>query len=846
MSLIQIFLATELSRNVVSVLGEMGNVHFRDLNKNVNAFQRSYVKEIRRLDNVERQLRYLKLVISKQVIPVRVVEFDAEESRVAPSPSEIDDVIDTVTRFEEKVVELDTSYESLRKKQMDLIENRFVVIQGGSFFGGANDTRQEARTRLSVDEDDAPLLFEQESVEMGLATPTDGQFSDLTSLNIDFIVATIPRERVDSAEKILWRVLRGNLVMHHVPIEEPLFDERQGKEVYKDVVIIYTHGAVLLNKCRRVVESLEGKIYRIDNNPDLLAESLTTINAQLGDINQVLDQTRSTLNVELNIVAESLEFWCVLIKKEKGIYAALNMFDFDNARRSLIAEGWVPTYDIQLIKNAMREITESSGVNSDTTTIVVNILQTNKTPPTYYKTNKFTSAFQALVDAYGISTYREVNPALATAITFPFMFALMFGDLGHGFIVVCIATYLIINEKTMEKEEKDDISDMAFSGRYLILLMGLFSMYTGLCYNDIFSISMSLFKSGWEWPKKFEKGDLIEATAVGTYYFGIDSAWHGTDNGLIFLNSYKMKLSIIMGFIHMTYSLFFSLVNYKYFDSKIDIIGNFIPSFLFMQSIFGYLTITIVYKWTVDWIKIEKPAPGLLNMLINMFLSPGTIDDPLYAGQTFVQVVLVLIALVCVPWLLLYKPLMLRHKNNQAVKEGYKNLYSQENHNSVLLLEDNASEDDLIITDIGAEVEDSDNGHGNGDDFNFGDIVIHQVIHTIEFCLNCVSHTASYLRLWALSLAHAQLSTVLWNMTISNAFSDAKPSAGTVIKAFFLFAMWFVLTVCILVIMEGTSAMLHSLRLHWVEAMSKFFEGEGYAYEPFDFSSVLKEKKEFD
>lgn len=236
-------------------------------------------------------------------------------------------------------------------------------------------------------------------------------------------------------------------------------------------------------------------------------------------------------------------------------------------------------------------------------------------------------------------------------------------------------------------------------------------------------------------------------------------------------------------------------------------------------------------------------------MLIYMFLSPSTIDEPLYRGQRFVQNILLLIAFVCVPWLLLMKPFYLRWESKRGDRAGYSGLPVQGTHQ----LSDEPSSATEGRFSLGEGDEDADSEgmlimemqlfeeHGG---FDFGEAMIHQVIHTIEFCLNCVSHTASYLRLWgtlfalclltsALSLAHSQLSIVLWNMTLNNAFF--RSGVGGIFQMVVMFAVWFFLTLCILVVIEGTSAMLHSLRLHWVEAMSKFYTGGGTAFVPFRF-----------
>jgi len=263
------------------------------------------------------------------------------------------------------------------------------------------------------------------------------------------------------------------------------------------------------------------------------------------------------------------------------------------------------------------------------------------------------------------------------------------------------------------------------------------------------------------------------------------------------------------------------LFNHRFFKRPLDVYYSFIPQILFLMCIFGYLCLMIIYKWLNS--SFPKGVPSLLLMLINMFLKFGKNPEEVLYGDTdgktqgTIQTMLVLIAVFSVPVMLFVKPCTLKHRHKQAMAARGAN-YHADDH------------------DDGAHGG-GHGGHGHGGEFDFGELMVHQAIHTIEFCLGCISNTASYLRLWALSLAHAQLSEVLWDMILRRGF----PGPHLLFAAF---AVWAVLTIAVLLIMEGLSAFLHALRLHWVEFQNKFYEGNGYKFEPLSFEKIIRGQNE--
>lgn len=133
------------------------------------------------------------------------------------------------------------------------------------------------------------------------------------------------------------------------------------------------------------------------------------------------------------------------------------------------------------------------------------IVQFNKvkehklTPPTHFDLNEFQWAFHEIVVTYGTPNYKEVNPTTFNMVTFPFLFGIMFGDIGHGFLLFLFGAYLCLASNSLLHSNKGNGMILGLvKARYMFLLMGFFATYSGFIYNDMMAMPLNLFGSCYD------------------------------------------------------------------------------------------------------------------------------------------------------------------------------------------------------------------------------------------------------------------------------------------------------------------------------------------------------------
>uniref|UniRef100_A0A672YL37 V-type proton ATPase subunit a n=1 Tax=Sphaeramia orbicularis TaxID=375764 RepID=A0A672YL37_9TELE len=802
--LVQIFLQSGSAYNCVSELGELGVVEFRDLNPHVNSFQRKFVNEVRRCEEMEKTFTFLEQQISSSLCcPVSETLSIPSPVPSAPQPRDLLAIEEESERLATELKQVSENRDSLRSQLTQLQQYRGVLIQTHSLIDSQPPPPASLDTSLL---DNGP------------------------EAHLSFVAGVVHPWKVPAFERLLWRACRGYFIIEFQEMEK----NPNVLETWT-VFLISFWGKTIGQKVKKICDCFHANTFFYPENTEERQELQKGLQSRIEDITQVLFQTESYLQQLLCRCVSILPQWKVCVMKCKAVHSILNMCSASVTDKCLIAEAWCPVRKLLLLQSALTEGTRRSGSIVDSFYNRLP-LSSSSSPPTLFTTNSFTAVFQSLVDAYGVAKYGEVNPAAYTIVTFPFLFAVMFGDVGHGLLMVIAALWMILQNKDNKNTHfKNEMWRTVLAGRYLILSMGLFSVYTGAIYNHCFSRTLSIFPSSWHlrpmnWSDDTLRGSRFlcldpNTTGVfrGPYPLGIDPIWHLASNHLTFLNSYKMKMSIIIGVLHMTFGICISYFNYSHSQQWFHVLLVLIPELLFMLGLFGYLVFLIIYKWLAFGPGQSDRAPSILLHFINMVLFTDNKETPpLYPGQRQVQSVLMVVVLTSVPVLLLGRPIYLYYHHTRR-------------HGQCATTEHPTITDTSSINTLLGDLEGG-RREQEEQEFDAVEVFMHQAIHTMEYCLGCISNTASYLRLWALSLAHAQLSDVLWMMVMRTSLSSRGMLGSVVLAGFFSF--FALLTVSILLVMEGLSASLHTLRLHWVEFQSKFYSGTGYKFSPFSFTSI--------
>ncbi|KAH8254994.1 hypothetical protein KR038_011903 [Drosophila bunnanda] len=888
MELCQLLLHVDNAFDCVMELGHHGMIQFNNIYDEDRLLNNLYTKKVTMCHE------YLRLVESlhQQIIQLNVNEvfYPNVDREDRMRERDLRGYGDSLRRLHLEATTVMEHYNRLETRRYRMMEQCFAITKANQFMTA----------------DRGSELLYSESTIGGLVQDVSVPPSQVHyGAQLSYLLGTIRAEKFQSFELILYRMFSHNLILRFAEMRTRIvvYTTRQPEKVRMFAVLMISSSSAIWTKVLKVCAHYHVHIHDCPSSANKRTERIKELTQEIKNSERVLKEAEAMRRQILEIAARDLFIIRVNLRKALRVYDLMNRLRLVGGvheAKYLLAEVYLPVSELANAKDTLINANRLSAgadrdvpaddkkqgnesllsVDSDTAEkktydpmetanfatrpmLLKKTRMVNHIPPTFFRLNKFTRGFQTLIDAYGMADYKELNPAPYTIITFPFLFAVMFGDMGHGVLLVLFAVLMIWKAKQIEKQQisaisENEIMNILFAGRYIILLMGIFSIYMGFIYNVMLSKSLNLFGSSWScrYNVTSVSENLVELTFDASsrnfytgdpYPIGMDPVWVACGQvSITTTNSLKMKMAIILGVSQMMFGLCLSAANCILLKKKVDLLLVVVPQMIFLLCLFVYLCFLIFFKWLAYGGLKPHPytsscAPSVLITFINMMLlkKEAPIEgcpSGMFPGERTLEYVLIILAVLAIPVLLAGKPLYLMRKKKKEKVEEEKRLNDarasrsrrqtiKEMRSEVRYDYDETASSDILKTRA-YEIE---NEH------DMSEIWIHSGIHTIETVLGSISHTASYLRLWALSLAHDQLSEVLWHMILSKGLAHDMPLYYGVPILMAAFIAWATLTVAILLMMEGLSAFLHTLRLHWVEFQSKFFNGAGEVFRPFSF-----------
>ncbi len=175
--------------------------------------------------------------------------------------------------------------------------------------------------------------------------------------------------------------------------------------------------------------------------------------------------------------------------------------NYGRLHNTYLVTGWVPTSSVDQLRQVIGQISDEIGFD-----VRPPNPETDGPVPVIMDNPRYVAAFQGLVTTYGYPAYGEIDPTLLLAITFPLIFGLMFGDVGHGLLLALVGGFLASSKvRSLRKWANAGI---------IVLACGLATMLFGFLYGSIFGFE-DVLPALWKRPLEHINEILITSVEIG-------------------------------------------------------------------------------------------------------------------------------------------------------------------------------------------------------------------------------------------------------------------------------------------------------------------------------------------
>jgi V/A-type H+-transporting ATPase subunit I len=305
-----------------------------------------------------------------------------------------------------------------------------------------------------------------------------------------------------------------------------------------------------------------------------MSELLEQARREKEQLSRELAQPKEALEALTAEVAQPLAVLRAVLGVERKLLDAEQ--NFPRTDSTVLVTGWVPSDDVPSVRRRMQDLVGGR--------CVVQAEDPDDVPdaeiPVLLRHPRLLRPFELLVTGYGLPGYRELEPTLFVAITFLVMFGMMFGDVGHGCVLIVGGLAAIFIGRS---ERASDIG-------VLLIFAGLASVAFGFVYGEYFGMHGPGL---WHTP--------LAAETTMTF----------------------MGVAIAVGIGVITLGLVLNVVN-RFRQG--DVLGGILDRAGVVGGVFYWASIVLVLRWAIQH---RSDLNWLLGPTIGLALVALIIKEPL-------------------------------------------------------------------------------------------------------------------------------------------------------------------------------------------------------------------------